>query len=169
MLTLLWELWLKLCELVSFPCCTSWACRSRNFLPWRSIENCPTVFSAVAERYEDESDVATGVNYGVDSSSSWSKSICSLKTGITRIGCPWTTASSKGLVNTLDGLGLHLVSQEQAFRFSGGWLKISSWFDTPLHYPDLVTLVSMGLWKRKKERWLNVAVCIMLWLHFELV
>jgi hypothetical protein len=42
----------------------------------------------------DDSDVATGMNYGVASFSSWSKSTCNPKTGLVRIrGSPKTTAS----------------------------------------------------------------------------
>ena len=37
------------------------------------------------ERKKDDSDVATGVNYGVTSFSSWAKSIYNPKMGITRI------------------------------------------------------------------------------------
>jgi hypothetical protein len=37
------------------------------------------------ERKKDDSDVATGVNYGVTSFLSWAKSIYNPKMGITRI------------------------------------------------------------------------------------
>ena len=42
---------------------------------------------------KDDSGVATGVNYGVASFSSWSKSGCNLDTGIMRIIEPPTTAA----------------------------------------------------------------------------
>ena len=41
------------------------------------------------ERKKDNTDVATGMNYGVASFFSWSKATCNPKWGITRIRGPW--------------------------------------------------------------------------------
>jgi hypothetical protein len=71
----------------------------------------------------------------------------------------------------LNRRGLHLVSFPKNKPL--GWLVENielTWY--PLHYPNLVTLaVSMGLLKRKKERWLQCwqLACIMVWLHVKLV
>jgi hypothetical protein len=43
------------------------------------------VFPSAEKKRTDESDVSTGVNYGVASLSSWSKSIENSKIGITRM------------------------------------------------------------------------------------
>ena len=45
-------------------------------------------------RRSDNSDVATGMNYGVLSSSSLSMSVCDLEMGITRIKGPQKTSAS---------------------------------------------------------------------------
>ena len=45
----------------------------------------PYLFSNKKERKKDDSAVATGMQYGVASFSSWSRSVCNLETGIMRI------------------------------------------------------------------------------------
>lgn len=52
------------------------------------------IFLSRRKKKKDDSDVATGVKYGVASFSSWSKSICNLEIDFSRIrGLPKTTAS----------------------------------------------------------------------------
>lgn len=56
--------------------------------------------------YRKKKGVATPVNYGVASSLSWFKSICNLKTGITRIiNC---LLSKVNILNRHGQAGLHL-------------------------------------------------------------
>jgi hypothetical protein len=68
-------------------------------LKWLNENSLPTSFiqkiiSESRKEKKDNSDVLTGVNYGVASFSSWSKSICNPKIGGTRIrGSPKTIAS----------------------------------------------------------------------------
>lgn len=82
-------------------------CRSPNFLPWRSIENCPTIFSAVAERYKDESDVVrimVLIHLGVGLSLYVISRRASRELDAPEDYCLFSK------VNALNGRGLHLVS-----------------------------------------------------------
>ena len=76
------------------------------------------------ERKKDDFNVATGINYSVASSLSWSTSICNPEMGITRIrGASRNTASLERM--DADKLVLTYVPHGQAPRFPHGWLKIS--------------------------------------------
>ena len=86
-----------------------------------------------AERKEkkDNSNIATSVNYGVASFSSWSKCICNTETGIIRNREPSTTTASFQRwtpwtsTNKLAGPGSHMVNWEYSVHpdtpiWSGG-------------------------------------------------
>ena len=93
-------------------------------------------FWLLIERKKDDSNVTTGVIYGVDAFSRWSNFICTPEAGFTRIKrAPKIIASSRrrapwACMNKLANTYLH---QGQVPRFQHGWLKISNSLGYP-HY-----------------------------------
>lgn len=61
------------------------------------------VWQLQKEVKKDGADVATGVNQGVASFSSWSVSVCDSEMGITRVRWPLTTTSVLLKVDSLNG------------------------------------------------------------------
>ena len=84
--------------------------------------------------YIKKKGVATRLNHGVASSLSWSKSICNLKTGITRI----VTVSFQRLTSWtgMDKPACTYLPQGQSPKFPHDWLKISS----SSGYPTMIGL-----------------------------
>ena len=78
-------------------------------------------------RRTDDFNVATGVNFGVAPSSSWSKFGCNPEVGIMSIGAPQkTTAFFKGehLQQAQTNWPAPISPQGQTPRFPHGWLKM---------------------------------------------
>lgn len=91
------------------------------------------IFLSRRKKKKDDSDVATGVKYGVASFSSWSKSICNLEIDFSRIrGLPKTIAFTWRWT-PWTGTDTYLPQTQAQATFPHGWLKWSGSSKYP-HY-----------------------------------